>query len=383
VERWLDLDVDLDPFRARVRSALTDLALPTQKVNLTFPKPPVAAETVVTTDGSLESTFRLASSKELAPGHGLVDWAAASGRLRASADLKSYQVEATLPSLRISGNPPMPGPIEITNLRLSSQMAEGAQGVSFGTTSAELARLTLGAQASVAGLSIRATSRPAGAQLQVITDYRIREVQAAGQKIGPGQLTLEARKLDIASLSRFSEEVKEIYGRNLPEQQASLMVVGKLLALVTALAEKSPELEITRLSLKTTNGEITGRANVVLDGSRSDVRTNPMRLLTALRGEAEVIVPAALLRPLVAPLVEQDLAQYRALGQLSDREVAALRGEALTRVVDRALPLYLARHDVGRWLQPHGEHYRLKAAIRQGQFLVNDHLWTAQTARLP
>lgn len=383
LDRWLEGEIDLDVFRARVRSELTGLRVPGQSVNLAFPRPPVVADTVVKSDGTLESRLRLASSKEMAPGQRTVDWAAGSGTLIASADLKRYEVEATLPSLRVAGEAPMPGPLEITNLRLGSQMAEGAQGVSFGTTTVDLARVALGEQTHVAGLSIKATTRPSGPHLELVTDYRIGEVQAGGQKVGPGQVTLQVRKLDLASLARFSKEVKEIYARNLPEQQSSLMVVGKLLALATSLAEGSPELEVTRLSLKTANGEITGKASMVLDGSHSDVRTNPMRLLTALRGEAELNIPGRLLRPLVAPLVQQDLAGYRARGALSDGEMAALRGEALMRVVDRAMPLYLARHELGRWLQPDGDRYRIKAAIRRGQFLVNDRLWTAQTAHLP
>lgn len=383
VDRWLEGKVDVDFFSARMHSELTGLKLPSQNVNLAFAKPAVVADTVVSADGTIESRLHLAGSLELTPGQRAVNWAAGSGTLMASADLKRYQLEAAFPSLRLAGEAPMPAPLEIKNVRLRIQMAEGALGYSFGTTSLELADLSIGEQARIAALSLKATTRPAGPHLELVADYRIGEVQIGGQTLGPGQVTLEVRKLDLASLGRFSEEMKEIYGRNLPEQQASLMVVGKSLALLTALAEKAPELEVTQLSLKTGNGEMTGKASFVLDGSRSDVRTNPMRLLTALRGEAEVTVPAPLLRPLVAPLVEQDLAAYRAQGALSDREVVALRGETLTRVVDRAIPLYLPRHDLGRWLQPHGEHYRVKAAIRQGQLLVNDRLWTAQTARLP
>lgn len=383
LDRWLEGEVDLALFRARVHSELTGLKMPAQNVNLAFAKPPLVADTVVGADGTIESRLRLASSRELIPGQGTVEWAPGSGTLVAAADLKRYQLDAAFPSLRVSGEAPTRVPLEIKDVRVHMQMAEGAQGYSFGTTRLELAGLRIGDQARVGALSLKATTRPVGPHLELVADYRIGEVQAGGQKVGPGQVTFEVRKLDLASLARFSDEVKDIYGRELPEQQASLMVVGKSLALLTALAEKAPELEVTRLSLKTGNGELTGKASFVLDGSRSDVRTNPMRLLTALRGEAEVIVPATLLRPFVAPLVEQDLAAFRARGALSDREVVALRGDALMRVVDRAIPLYLPRHDLGRWLQPHGEQYRVRAAIRQGQFFVNDRLWTAQTAQLP
>lgn len=383
LERWLQGEIDLALFRARIRSELTGLRLPAGNANLAFPTPLLSAETVVAAGGGLESRLRLAASAELGAGPPALEWAAGTGTLVASPDFKRYELDLALPSLRLSGGGPVASSLELKKLRLRSQMAEGAQGLSFGTTTLELAHLRAGEQASAAGLSLKATTRPSGPHLELVADYRIGELRVGGEKAGPAQLTLELRKLDLAALARFSEELREIHARNLPEQQAGLMVVGKALALVTALAEKSPELEVTRLSLKTESGEITGRASFVLDGSRSDVRTNPMRLLTALRGEAEVTVPAPLLRPLVAPLVQQDLAAYRARGALSDREVTALRGETLTRVVDRAMPLYLPRHDLGRWLQPHGEHYRIKAAVRQGQFLVNDRLWTARIAQLP
>lgn len=381
--RWLQGELDLELFQARVRSELTGLRLPAQNLNLAFPKPPLVADTVVGFSGALESRLHLAASRDLAPWEPPFQWAAGSGTLVASPDLKRYELDATLPSLRLAGEPPIPAALELRNLRVRSQMAEGAHGYSFGTTTLDLGRLSFGAQANATALSFKATTKPAGPHLELVAEYRAGELEIGGQKAGPAEIAVEVRKLDLASLARFREELKEIYGRKLPEQQAALMAAGKSLALVTALAEKSPELEVTRLSLKTGSGEITGRASLVLDGSRSDVRTNPMRLLTALRGDAEMYVPAPLLRPLVAPLVQQDLAAYRARGVLSDREMAALRGDAFTRVVDRAMPVYLARHDLGRWLQSDGERYRLKAALRHGQFLVNDRPWTAQTARLP
>lgn len=383
LERWLAGEADLAIFSARVRSELTALRVPALNANIAFPKPLLVADTVVALDGSLESRLTLAASRELPPAQRPLEWAAGAGRLVASADLSRYELEAALPSLRFSGEAPVPVSLEIRNLRLRSQMADGPHGYGFGTTTVDLGRLSFGEHASVSSLSINATTRPAGPHLELVVDYRAGEIEMAGQKAGPAHLAFEVRKLDLASLARFSEELKEIYGRKLPEQQATLMIVGKSLALVTALAEQSPELKVTRMSLKTAGGELTGHATLVLDGSRSDVRTNPMRLLTALRGEAEVQVPAPLLRPLVAPLVQQDLATYRARGALSDREMAALQGEALTRVVDRAMPIYLARHDLGRWLQPEGNRYRFKAALRQGQFLVNGRPWTAQTASLP
>lgn len=44
----------------------------------------------------------------------------------------------------------------------------------------------------------------------------------------------------------------------------------------------------------------------MIDGSRSNIAENPLLLLTAVRGDAELHVPAGYVRPLLAPIIRQD-----------------------------------------------------------------------------
>lgn len=380
VDDWLQGNFDFTPMQARLHSTLTEIRVAKAKM-LGITKSPVSAQTLVGWNGGFNVHVSVVPAKDVYPGQAL-DWGAAHADLQASADLKRYELDARLPSLRLAVAGPGAAALEVLNVQWRAQMNEGALGLSFGSTHVEAGRVSAGASATVSGLKVDATTRPTGHHLELGFELRCADASVAGQRLGPSQITLEARKIDLAALAQFRDALKEIQGRQLPEQQASLLAAGKLLTLLTALAESGPEIELKRLSVKLDGGEVTGRARLILDGTR-DVRTNPMRLLTAVRGEGELEVPTALLRPLIAPLIQRDLALYRTQGTLTAEEAAGLQGEALARVVDAALPLYVARHDLTRLLEPSGDHYRVRLALRQGQLLINNRPWTAQTAKLP
>ena len=174
-----------------------------------------------------------------------------------------------------------------------------------------------------------------------------------------------------------------IYRQGLPEEQASLMLMGKMLGLVGELSKKVPELEVTKLSVKTAMGEITGKAKIVLDGSKADIGENPMLVLTAVSGDMELIMPAGVLKPILAPLIMQDIQAYRQGGRLTAEEIGRLDPETLARVVDQALPLYLSRHDLTKYLIHDNGQYRIVATLRQGQILVNNQPWRVRPAQFP
>src|SRR3970282_2595932 len=110
------------------------------------------------------------------------------------------------------------------------------------------------------------------------------------------------------------------------------------------------KIEITKLSFKAADGEVTGKAKLVLDGSQLDVSGNPMLMLKALSGEGEISLPDSIVRLLAEPDVKRDLEVLKTSGKLSEKEIAKLtpkRIAAITTQASKDLPQY-QEHVVSR-----------------------------------
>jgi len=152
--------------------------------------------------------------------------------------------------------------------------------------------------------------------------------------------------------------------------------------LIAALSRQAPELEITKLSFKTPQGEITGKAKFVLDGRKHIAAQNPLQLLLALSGRGELAIPAAVLKQLLTPVIRRDIESYQSSGALTPQEMAELTPQAMGEIVDRALPQYLSRNGFTRYLVEDGDLYKLTVSIRRGQLLVNGTPWHAPMSPL-
>jgi hypothetical protein len=149
------------------------------------------------------------------------------------------------------------------------------------------------------------------------------------------------------------------------------------------LSKTAPELEITRLTLKVRQDEISGRGKLTLDGQKMDLKENPMLLLTALRGEAELTIPMATLKSLFAPAIQRDILNMTQGGALSPDDVSRLDAQAMSKIIDEALPLYVARNDFTRLLVPDAGDYKISAVFRRGQLLINNEPWRGASVKLP
>jgi hypothetical protein len=153
------------------------------------------------------------------------------------------------------------------------------------------------------------------------------------------------------------------------------MLLGKTMDLLGQLAKKSPELEITKLSFKAADGEVTGKAKFVLDGSQLDVSGNPMLMLKALSGEGEVSLPDSIVRLLAEPDVKRDIEALKASGKLSEKEIADLtpkRMAAITTQAIKELPQYKDNVVSRLRLVADGPNYKIVAALKDGQLRVNN-----------
>jgi len=380
LDRVLAGELRLTPIQAQVKSHIS-VAIPGAAGVPARPLrqlPPLLTDTTITLSGNGRiQVDHPAISKSRHATNGIT-WGGLSGTIEFDKNWKQVKVDLKAPALSLdsaSGMAHLPGSLTLTNMNVRSDMREGVAGYFFGESSISVATLEAGSIFGLRDLNFSTNANPVGNFINMVMHYKVKEVSLANNRYGPGLLTVEARKLDAAILGKFESEIDTLYKKGLPEEQTSLIMLGKSLELITGLSKYAPELEVTKLSFRAGKEEITGNAKFVLDGRRSNVSENPMLLLMALKGHAELRIPRGLLKPLLAPVILRDIAIYQNNGALTVEESAKLTPETMEQIVDQALPLYLSQNEFTRLLVPDANQYKITAAIKRGQFLVNNEPW--------
>lgn len=335
--------------------------------------PPVTATTTFHFNGAGTVHAEMPPVKKTGAQRQLIDWRGMDVDITFDREWKKIRLEARLPAL-ILATPGKQGEFSLSKLSLRSDMYEGTAGYFFGDGALTVGRLEFGGateRVSLQELEVSTSARPAGDNVNLVIRYQLGEARTGDERFGPGQLVMEMRHLDAAALMKFKNEVDGIYRGKLPAPQAAMMVAGKAMELIGTLSRKAPELEITRLSFKTPEGEISGRAKFVLDGRKTDLIQNPMKLLTSLVGDVEISIPASVVKKLLTPQIRRDIEAYREGGALSEEEMAKLDPEKLAEIVDRVFPQYMSRNEFTRNLAEENGLYKLTLTLRQGQMLVN------------
>jgi uncharacterized protein YdgA (DUF945 family) len=383
IDRILNGQFEFAPIQARIESRVQAILRASTTEAAAAALPPITAETVIALQGEGEIHADVAGTGSTMAGGRGFEWAPMSAAIRFDRDWTKIEIDFRAPRLAVKGAPPAADSVLLSNIEFHSRMNEGVAGYLFGDTTLAVRELSISPIIAATGLRLTANTSPAGKNVDMKFGYRVEELAVAGERYGPGQLVVEARRLDAATLKKFDDKLNEIYTKNLPEEQATLLVMGRMLELVADLSKTAPELEITRLTLKVRQDEISGRGKLTLDGQKMDLKENPMLLLTALRGEAELTIPMATLKSLFAPAIQRDILNMTQGGALSPDDVSRLDAQAMSKIIDEALPLYVARNDFTRLLVPDAGDYKISAVFRRGQLLINNEPWRGASVKLP
>jgi uncharacterized protein YdgA (DUF945 family) len=373
----LDDDFQFQPLLARVKSQ-TSIGLPGGVLKL----PPMSSQTSVYLAGNSSTRLEMVPYKKPAPKAGEtepfdLEWKGMSGEFTLSADYKNLKGEMNAPLLQFAFKD---GGFALNKLSLSLDTQESTSGLDTGSMALGVDKLVMddrkkAEQISIEGLRLSTNTQEAGGNINSTLTFQFRGMESGGTKQGAAQINLQLRKLDVATLVKFQNEVRELRKQKLPPEQLNMMLLGKTMDLLGQLAKKSPELEITKLSFKAADGEVTGKAKFVLDGSQLDVSGNPMLMLKALSGEGEVSLPDSIVRLLAEPDVKRDIEALKASGKLSEKEIADLtpkRMAAITTQAIKELPQYKDNVVSRLRLVADGPNYKIVAALKDGQLRVNN-----------
>lgn len=367
----IDDNFEFQPLLAKVKSDIS-IGLPAGTAKL----PPLTAQTVVYLAGNSHSKLGMTPSASKAgetPGY---DWKGLSGSIDTSADFKTSKGEVIAPLLKLAGKDG--GNMEMSKFKLNWDQQKGTSGFDLGTVTATIDKIAADSptgKTDINGLSLTAKTDETGGSLNSSLSIQFRDIEAAGSKQGAGQVNLQVRKLDIPTLVKYRGEIQALRKQKIPQEQLGMMTLGKTLELLGALAKKSPELEITKLSFKSSEGEISGKARFVLDGSQLDVSGNPMLMLRALSGEGEVSLPESLVRLLARDDVKRDIEALKKSGKLKKKEIEKLtpkRVDFITQEALKELPQYRDSVVTRLKLIPDGPNYKIVGLLKNGQVLVNN-----------
>lgn len=360
----------LQPVRAAVRSEMTlGVAGVAAKDNPLARLPPLTADTVIGIQGDGVSTLAMMPMKNTLADGASVEFKGFEGRIEFDTQWTAVRTELAVPALLLKDAKKT---VSFGRMTANADLRAGTSGYFLGTMSLSMDQAAAPEQGILfAGLRLSSTTREAGKLINASVQYQLRELKLHEETYGPASATLELRKLDAATLMKLQKTMNAAQKPGAPPQQTALMAMGNLLNLVGALAKTAPELEITKLSVRTPAGEITGRAKFVLDGSKIDVAANPMLLVNAFGGEAELTVPAGVMETLARKQAHLELEQLKASGRLNAGEMAGLTPQKVSAILDQALPARTRALAARMQLVRQGTDYQIKAGVRRGQLLVN------------
>jgi uncharacterized protein YdgA (DUF945 family) len=329
--------------------------------------PPATLEASVDLQGDASGTIAIEGGKR-SSGDKSVAWAPVTGQIAFDTAWTRLKMSIAAPSLQIiSGG----SKIRFAKMALATDLNKGSTGTMVGTSRFSLGSVSVPGLAEFKGIQNSSRSRIVDKLLSVEFEWKLADATIAGKHYGPADAEATLKRIDAAALHKFQQDMNATYSRTLPPEQAQMIVFGKALVLAGALSRRNPEFDLSKFQLKTEFGPISGNARLAVDGSSQDIGANPMLLLTAVEGNAQLSVPEAAFRALIKARIQKDVELLRQSGNLTQGEEKQLTPEALTAITDAAYPAYLKDSGLQRFFQLDGDAYRFRMKMEKGRITIN------------
>lgn len=298
-------------------------------------------------------------------GRGLVHWRGLDAEVEFSGDFERVRTKVVSPGLELKDPS---ADVIVRELRWSSDVSEGLEGLDLGQFEFTVQALEVhpktgdGLDTTITEMSLRGASTE-GENATVDTEVTLRaeRLRAGDLDFGPAQYALALRNMDAAAMAKITETLAEARRKNLPEQQAGMLVGATLLGLLPDILKKGPVLEVTDLSIASPFGTAAGAARMTVDTSDPAVLQNPMLLAQAVIVDASLKIPEDLLVALAKRSIAKELAS--AGSQYSEEQINAL---ARMRVRQG-----MASEQAQQWFVLDEGTYRLDLHMEQGRMTLN------------
>jgi uncharacterized protein YdgA (DUF945 family) len=308
-----------------------------------------------------------------------VYWKGLTANMAFNADLKGFTGSLSAPGLEAVGDDAELG---INGLASTFDTHEGISGLFLGDASFDLAHLEFAEkkngqrkQFSMDGLKIQTSSQALTDTVNYSMTVQIDRVMTDDRPYGPGGCELELRKLDAATLARLQQVFQELQAQ-FPQrsvEEINKMMLAKYSEILPELVKKSPEIEITKLTLKTTDGDFWGRARIVFDGINAAAMSNPLFLLSAVTAHAELTITDRLLQRIHESSHKKEIVAAIKQGRrepVTDEELHALASAECKKRLETLVAQNILIYDDGQ--------YKASADYQQGRVILNGRPLTLQ-----
>ncbi len=181
---------------------------------------------------------------------------------------------------------------------------------------------------------------------------------------GPGIYELELRNINKDAIEEIQKELNE--DQNTQESATTKEELwARIMKVLPRLLEGSPEIELTKLSIKTGEGELLGHALISLKGD-PELAVNPLLLLAAVSAELKLSVSKPLLESLlkdykIEEITDEMKSQNEALP--SDKKLQNLGKTRAQSEIKQMLDQNLLVLKDGN--------YKIEASYRLGEIILN------------
>jgi uncharacterized protein YdgA (DUF945 family) len=327
-------------------------------------------ETTLSLNGNGTTIVSIASvDRKLKEGKTL-KWSGLEGLINFTPDLKevssvinSSQIEIeddsfllSISGINIDSNLDYPSsnytnPLGNVEVRVDEFSSQGKEGD-------ELNKVTL------TNLQFTGATNQNGNLLNHIHSLGFETLTVGGNSYGPGIYELELRNIN----KKAFEEIQIVLNENQSTQEsvsATEMLSAEIMKVLPQLLEGSPEIELTKLNIKTRDGEILGHAKISANGD-PELAANPILLLAAISAEMKLSVSK--------PLLENLLKDYQ-IEEITD-ELKSQNKELPSDKKLQNLGKTRAQSEIKQMLDQNilvlkDGNYKIEASYRLGEIILN------------
>ncbi|OEU81039.1 MAG: hypothetical protein BA872_06250 [Desulfobacterales bacterium C00003060] len=306
-----------------------------------------------------------------------VDWKGLTSNVAFDADFKTFTGSLSASGLETFGKD---GKLGMEGIESAFNVHEVPSGLFLGDVSLDVSLVEFsgngnGQRFSINDLQMKTSSQASNDTINYSMAMRIEQTMADDTAYGPGGYELQLRKLDAASLAKLQRVAQEVQTQfpQQPADQITQMMIAKYAQILPDLLKKSPEIEITQLSLNTNDGAFTGKAKIVFDGTNAATLNNPLLLLNAVTAHAEFTIADRLLQRILESISKKEIIAANNQGKgavLSEEEISALAAVKTAKRLETLVEKNSLVHEHGN--------YKASADYRQGQVILNGRPVTLQ-----
>ncbi|MCH8029326.1 MAG: YdgA family protein [Candidatus Dadabacteria bacterium] len=332
--------------------------------------PPVKLNSVVAMSGDFVSTLSLTPFKKTFKENEItVDFKGIKGKFSSNAQLTKGKGALKMPLLDISGED---ANLNFTNLAFDYDVDKGKDGLGppLGSASFSMSKFHIltddGKDFNLDDLIFKSHVVEKKGNIEFKLDVKLNEISLDETVYGPGSFVLAIRNIDSKTWIKIKKEMDKLDKKKISDYERSKMTNSTIMKMLPDLLKNSPEIELTELSFKTSEGEMSGWAKIYLSDSSPETLKNLFLLIGAINAELKFSMPALDLEKILEDM-ERDkiLENYEAEGRTPPMEVELqiLAKEAVAERMQQFVEQGMFRVK--------NDHYTIEVAYKGGQLTVN------------